>query len=102
MLPIYLAYVGRDFRRARVNKRQIEANKQLEKRRQIAVMEAHLGILPATEGNCRSCQKPLQVGAEFCSYCGATVIEHPKICPSCAPTPFANAKFCPNCRSPLS
>lgn len=102
ILPIYFVYVGRDFHRARANKQQVEINKQLEKRRQIAVMEAHLGILPATEGTCRSCHKPLQVGAEFCSYCGETVIEHPKVCPSCAITTFADAKFCPNCRLPLS
>lgn len=102
MLPIYLAYVGRDLYRARANKQQIEAHEQLEKRRKIAEMEAKLGILPATEGTCRSCKKPLQIGAEFCSYCGTTVVEQPKICPSCATTTFADAKFCPKCRTPLN
>lgn len=94
MVPIYLAYVGVDLHR----RKQLQ---QIELRQQIAVMEAQLGILPAAEGTCRSCGKPLQVGAEFCSYCGDSVLERPKICPSCATTTFSDAKWCPNCRTAL-
>lgn len=95
MLLIYLVRVYNDSHKSK-------ANKQMEVRHQIAVMEAQLGILPTTEGTCRSCKKPLQLGAGFCSYCGETVIERPKICPSCATTTFADAKFCPNCRLSLT
>lgn len=95
MLPIYLVRVYRDSHKPK-------EDKQMDVRRQIAVIEAQLGILPAIEGNCRSCRKPLQLGAEFCSYCGETVIERPKVCPSCSTTTFADAKFCPSCRLPLT
>lgn len=68
----------------------------------IAQLEARLGIMPATVGTCRSCGKPLQVGAEFCSYCGETVIEYPRICPKCATVCLPDAQFCPKCRTPLT
>ncbi len=67
----------------------------------IAELDAQMGFLPPAEGACRVCHKPLQVGAEFCSYCGETVIERPKVCPSCATTTFPDAKWCPNCRTAL-
>ncbi len=94
MLPVYLVRVAMDRHRA-------TQLKHVEVRQRIAVMEAQLGILPPTEGVCRSCQKPLQVGAEFCSYCGVAVIERPKICPACATTTFPDAKWCPKCGTTL-
>ena len=36
----------------------------------IAKLEGALGILPPAEGVCPNCHKPLQLGAEFCAYCG--------------------------------
>jgi hypothetical protein len=68
----------------------------------IAQLEARLGIMPPTVGTCRNCGKPLQVGAEFCSYCGETVIEYPRICPNCATVCLPDAQFCPKCRTPLT
>jgi hypothetical protein len=68
----------------------------------IAQLEARLGITPPTVGTCRKCGKPLQVGAEFCSYCGETVIEYPRICPKCATVCLPDAQFCPKCRTPLT
>src|SRR5258706_3967687 len=70
-------------------------------RRKIAEQEASLAIIPPTDGTCRVCHKPLQVGAEFCMYCGADVIEHPRICPNCATTTLPDAKWCPKCRTRL-
>jgi len=67
-----------------------------------AQLEARLGMAPPTVGTCRKCGKPLQVGAEFCSYCGETVIEYPRICPKCATVCLPDAKFCPKCRTPLT
>jgi hypothetical protein len=68
----------------------------------IAQLEARLGIMPATVGTCRKCGRPLQVGAEFCSYCGETVIEYPRICPKCATVCLPDAQYCPKCRTPLT
>ena len=94
MLPIYLTRTVR-------NQRQVEQRKPLELKRHIAELDAQMGFLPPSEGTCRVCHKPLQVGAEFCSYCGESVIERPKICPSCATTTFPDARWCPNCRTAL-
>ncbi len=74
----------------------------LKQRRRVAEMEAELGIMPPTEGVCRDCHKPMQVGAQFCAYCGVTAFEMPKVCPSCAAVTLPDAKFCPKCRTPLS
>ncbi len=90
MLPIYLI-------RTAAGRRQAEEQRKLAMQQQIAVMEAQLGILPPTSGTCRACQRPLQVGAEFCQYCGVPVIERPKICPSCATTTLPDAQWCPKC-----
>ncbi len=95
MLPIYLARIV-------VSRRQEEEQKQLEKQRYIALLEARLGILPPTNGTCRACHKPLQVGAEFCQYCGTPVSEHPKVCPECATTTLPDAKWCPKCGKALT
>lgn len=80
------------------------SNKRDEPRQlrwKIAEQEASLGMLPPTDGTCRVCHKPLQLGAEFCMYCGATVIEHPRICPNCSTTTLPDAKWCPKCRTRL-
>jgi RNA polymerase subunit RPABC4/transcription elongation factor Spt4 len=94
MLPIYLTRTVRDQRLA-------AQRKPLELKRHIAEVEAQLGFLPPAEGTCRACHKQLQIGAEFCPYCGETVIARPKVCPSCATTTFPDAKWCPKCRTAL-
>ena len=94
MLPIYLTRTARD-------QRQAEQRRSFELKRRVAELDAQMGFLPPAEGTCRVCHKPLQVGAEFCSYCGESVIERPKVCPSCATTTFSDARWCPNCRTSL-
>lgn len=74
----------------------------LHLQQKIAEQEVQLGIMPLTNGSCRVCNQPLQQGAEYCVYCGATVTEHPRICPNCAAVTFPNAKWCPKCRTQLS
>lgn len=95
MLPIYLVRTTSDYRRMKHVKVQQQKHK-------IASLEAELGIMPPIEGMCRSCNKPLVVGAEFCQYCGTTVVERPKVCPSCATTASSDAKWCPKCRTALA
>lgn len=95
ILPMYLIHAVMDYRTDK--QRQL-----LEKKHQIAMMEAKLGILPITQGTCRVCDKPLQVGAEFCQFCGVTVTEQPKICSACATVTLPDAKWCPKCRNILS
>jgi len=68
----------------------------------VAQLEARLGMTPPTVGTCRKCGRPLQVGADFCSYCGETVIEYPRICPKCATVCLPDAEFCPKCRTRLT
>ncbi|SRR5258706_2105127 len=94
MLLIYLFRIGS-------GRREAEEQKKLAMKRQIAVMEMQLGILPPTSGTCRACHKPLQTGAEFCQYCGVPVLERPKVCPACAATALPDAKWCPQCRASL-
>jgi hypothetical protein len=94
MLPIYLIRIAS-------GRRQAEAERELARKRQIAGLEAQLGIMPPTNGTCRSCHKPVQVGAEFCQYCGLPVVEHPKVCPACATTALPDAKWCPHCGASL-
>lgn len=94
LVPVYLIQAFSAYRHA----------KHMEpvlRQRQVAQLEADLGIMPPTEGVCRSCGKPLQVGAEFCAYCAAPVVAKPLICPVCATTALPDARFCPKCRSPL-
>lgn len=99
MLGVYLV-------RAAYNYRQVSVRQQKQLREQlphqISSLEAQLGILPTTQGECRICQKPLVVGAEFCQYCGTTVIERPKVCPKCAATALPDAQWCPRCRTALT
>jgi len=94
ILPIYLFQAFQTYR-------YFKQQEPLERRRRIAELEAQLGFMPYTEGTCRACQKPLQVGAIYCAHCGASVIEQPRICPKCATTTFPDAKWCPKCRYPL-
>lgn len=99
MLPIYLLCTAYDY----FHTKHLQAQQQKHGQKfEIANLEAKMGILPLTEGLCRSCQKPLVVGADFCQYCSTTVIERPKVCPTCATTALADAKWCPKCRTALS
>ncbi len=93
-LAIYLVLAVRDYRRDR---KQVS----LDRRRHIAEMEAALGIVPGTQGACRACGKPLQIGADYCAFCGATAVEMPRICPACATVALPGATFCPECRARL-
>lgn len=93
-LGIYLVLSIRDYRRER---QQVP----LDRQRHIAEMEAELGILPGTQGPCRTCGKPLQIGAEYCAFCGVTAVETPRICPACAAIALPGATFCPECRARL-
>lgn len=82
--------------------RQAMGREPLERQRRTAELEANLGIMPATEGTCRVCHKPMHVGADYCAYCGAPAVEKPRICPACATVALPDARFCPKCRTPLS
>lgn len=94
ILPRYLMRVTVDYRKTKQVREQ-------QRKYQVAALEAQLGILPPTDGQCRVCRKPLVSGAEFCQYCGEPVILRPKICPVCATTALPDAKFCPKCRAAL-
>jgi hypothetical protein len=91
---IYLVLAVRDYRRDR-NQRPID------RQRRIAEMEAELGILPGMQGTCRVCGKALQIGADYCAFCGAPSVERPLICPACAATALPGATYCPECRTRL-
>lgn len=95
LLPVYFIQA---YRRIRQNTALDRAQQQ----RRVAELEASLGIMPATEGTCRNCHKPMQVGADFCAYCGTTAVENPKVCPLCATVALPDARFCPKCRTPLA
>ena len=95
MIPIYLVQVTLEYRRDKLLCEQ-------QFKYQIASLEAQLGILPPTDGECRECKKPLVVGAEFCQYCSAIVVIRPKVCLSCATTALPDAKWCPKCQAALS
>lgn len=94
MLAIYLVGAWIDWRRAK-------ALEPMQRRMQTAQLEAELGIAPETAGVCKSCGKPLQVGAQFCAYCRAPVEARPKVCPMCAATALPDAQWCPKCGAPL-
>ena len=67
----------------------------------IAELEASLDMVPPTEGVCAQCHKPLQVGAEFCAFCGAATTPQPLVCPHCATVALPGSAFCPHCRARL-
>ncbi len=98
LLAVYFIQAFQAFWRGRLDAAQ---RRPLETQRKTAQLEASLGIMPATEGVCRACGKPLQVGAEFCAYCATPVVAMPKICPVCATTALPDAKWCPKCRAAL-
>lgn len=97
-LPIYLVRVLIDSFRSR---REAALSAPLLTKQRTAELESQLGIVPSVEGECRKCQKPLQVGAEYCAYCGEPVVLRPRICPVCATTALPDARFCPQCRTEL-
>ncbi|HLY30692.1 MAG TPA: zinc ribbon domain-containing protein [Ktedonobacterales bacterium] len=100
----FLVYLARVIMQTVQSSRQRQLRAPLERQKRIAELEAQLGILPATEGACRVCQKPLQVGAAFCHSCGSPVAEFvacPQVCPNCATTTFADAHWCPKCGESL-
>lgn len=94
---LLVVYLSQAFQTYRYFKQQ----EPLKRRSKIAELEAQMGFMPHAEGTCRNCQKPLQIGAEYCAYCGVSVIEQPRICPNCATTTFPDAKWCPKCQHPL-
>jgi hypothetical protein len=99
MLGIYLVRAAYNYRQVSVHQQQ-QLREQLP--HQISSLEAQLGIMPTTQGECRICQKPLVISAEFCQYCGTTVIERPKVCPKCATKALPDAHWCPKCRTALA
>jgi hypothetical protein len=93
-LEFYLAQAYLTYRRDK----QLEP---LKRRRKIAEQEAELGMMPRTDGTCYKCHQPLQLGAEFCVYCGARVTPRPRICPQCYATALSDARWCPECGAQL-
>ncbi len=75
--------------------------RMLSMRRRTAHLEADLGIMPPTDGECVSCHQPLQVGATFCAYCGKPTVARPRICPACYTTTLPDARYCPQCGTVL-
>jgi RNA polymerase subunit RPABC4/transcription elongation factor Spt4 len=94
VLGIYLVQAYQTYRRYK----QLEP---LRRQRKIAEQEAELGMIPRTEGNCHRCHQPLQLGAEYCAYCGERVTERPRICPECYATTLPDARWCPACGAQL-
>ena len=92
-----LVYLGQAYMTYRRDK-QLEP---LKRRRKIAEQEAELGMMPHTDGTCYKCNQPLQVGAEFCVFCGARVMPRPRICPECYATALPDARWCPECGAQL-
>jgi rubredoxin len=93
-LEVYLAQAYLTYR----HDRQLEP---LKRKRKIAEQEAELGIMPHTDGTCGKCNQPLQVGAEFCVFCGARAMPRPRICPECFATALPDARWCPECGAQL-
>lgn len=95
-LLIYLAQSVQTYYRA-------QRRAPIEQQLHTAQLEASLGLQPLVEGTCQACQKPLQLGAKVCAYCGEPTQQQvqPRICSNCATVTFPDAKFCPNCQQPL-
>jgi hypothetical protein len=94
-------FLGYYLVRAYQKYRNYKRLKPLRVKRQEAELEAKLGFIPPTDGECRKCHQLIQVGSEFCSFCGESVIERPLICPQCFATALPGSKWCPSCRAPL-
>jgi hypothetical protein len=89
LVQAYLAY------------RRYKQLEPLRQRRKVAEQEADLGMMPQTDGTCHRCQQPLQLGAEYCAYCGERVTERPRICPECYTRTMPDARWCPACGAQL-
>lgn len=98
MAGVYLGFACRDWLVAR---RAANQRAPLEQQRRISELESQLGILPQTEGACRACHKPLQVGAAFCAYCRAPVREQARVCSACGTAALPDGQFCPTCGADL-
>jgi hypothetical protein len=92
VLPLYII-------RASLDARYLRA---LRYKREIVFLEAQRGIVPAFEGVCRVCQRPLVVDASFCQYCRAPVVLLPKVCRCCLFVASPDALWCPRCQARLS
>lgn len=90
-------YLVRAYQKYR-NYRQLEP---LRQKRKQAEIEAGFGIMPPTEGVCHKCHRPLQLGAEYCTYCRESVTERPRICPECYATALPDSIWCPSCGSQI-
>jgi RNA polymerase subunit RPABC4/transcription elongation factor Spt4 len=93
--------LGLYFAQAYLTYRRYKQSEPLRRRRKIAEQEAELGMIPQTDGNCHKCHQPLQLGAEFCAYCGERVTPRPRICPECYTTTLPDARWCPACGAQL-
>jgi|GEM_PF-1324380 hypothetical protein len=92
VLPFYII-------RASLDERYLRAWRY---KKEIVFLEAQRGIVPAFEGICRVCKRPLVVGASFCQYCRAPVVLLPKVCPRCLFVASPDALWCPRCQASLS
>ena len=100
-VTLNIFYLSSYFVQAYLAYRRYKEQEPLRRRRKIAEQEAELGMIPRTEGTCHKCHRPLQLSAEYCVYCGETVVERPRICPKCYTTTLPDAKWCPACGTPL-
>jgi len=74
----------------------------LEHQKHVAELEAQLGIPPIVDGVCPNCGKPLQVDAEFCSYCRTRVRDDVRTCPKCGAVALPGAEWCAKCGTALN
>ena len=66
ILPIYLV-------RTWVDQRHVAGRRSFASKRHVVTPYAQKRFQLSTEGKCRACHQPLQVGAAFCSNCGVSV-----------------------------
>jgi hypothetical protein len=86
---------------AALDTRGSAAELKAERAQHIASLEGELGILPPADGVCPNCHKPLQLGAEFCAYCGTPLTPALRLCPVCHARTFPDAQWCPECGAAL-
>jgi len=86
---------------AALDTRGSAAELSAERAQHIASLEGELGILPSTEGTCPNCHRPLQLGSEFCAYCGTDLTPALQVCPVCHARTFPDAQWCPECGAAL-